>query len=201
MTQGGGILRVYRDDGPLARALGVLARGGLPPVPGAAGAAVLTTVLLVAGEGGNPDPALFAPVIAVLLIGPASAHPHTGRLDWTAPPMIRGIEYGYLTVLGFAHAVAAPLVFALVALLALHHHDTVHRTRRGPRRQRLLRAGLGWEGRLLIVACGGLSGSLPFAYAALAAYLGVLFGGEGVAAWARAGSGGRVQVDLKEEEA
>ncbi|WP_254716559.1 DUF5941 domain-containing protein [Actinomadura sp. WMMB 499] len=201
MTPDAAALRVHRDDGPLARALGVLARGGLPPVPGAAGAAASTGILLAAGDHGYPVPALFAPVIAVLLVGPAAAHPHTGRLDWTAPPMIRGIEYGYLTVLGFAHAVAAPLVFALVALLALHHHDTVHRTRRGPRRQRLLLAGLGWEGRMLIVACGGLSGSLPFAYAALAAYLGVLFGGEGVAAWARAGLGERVQVDLEEEEA
>ncbi|TDC58005.1 hypothetical protein E1281_02905 [Actinomadura sp. KC345] len=196
-----GTLRGYRDDGPASRALGRMARGRLAPLPAAVAAAALTGVLLALPPRGGPAPALFAPVIALLLAGPASAHPHDGRLDWLAPPISRGIEYGYLAVLGFAQAVSAPLVYVLIAVLALHHHDIVYRTRQGRRpREWVLRAGLGWEGRMLFAAVAGLSGLLPFAYAALAAYLGVLFGAEGVVAWAR-GRGSGVMVDLKEEEA
>jgi Family of unknown function (DUF5941) len=195
-------LRAYRDDGLICTALGRLARGMLPPLPGAAVALVITGVLLVAGLGEQNTPALFAPVVALLLTGPASTHPHNGRLDWLVPPIIRGIEYGYLAVLGFAQGVSAPLIYALIAVLAYHHYDTVYRTR-----QRLwppdwvFSAGLGWEGRMLIVAFVGLSGLLPFAYAALAAYLGVLFGCESVTTWARTGRGSGVIVDLEEEEA
>jgi len=195
-------LRAFRDDGPICTALGRLARGMLPPLPGAVVALVITGVLLVAGLGEQNTPALFAPVVALLLTGPASTHPHNGRLDWLVPPIIRGIEYGYLAVLGFAQGVSAPLIYVLIGVLAYHHYDTVYRTR-----QRLwpqdwvFRAGLGWEGRMLIVAFVGLSGLLPFAYAALAAYLGVLFGCESVTTWARTGRGSGVIVDLEEEEA
>ncbi|WP_279575666.1 DUF5941 domain-containing protein [Actinomadura barringtoniae] len=195
-------LRAFRDDGPICTALGTLARGMLPPLPGAVVALVITGVLLVAGLGEQNTPALFAPVVALLLTGPAATHPHNGRLDWLVPPIIRGIEYGYLAVLGFAQGVSAPLIYVLIGVLAYHHYDTVYRTR-----QRLwpqdwvFRAGLGWEGRMLIVAFVGLSGLLPFAYAALAAYLGVLFGCESVTTWARTGRGSGVIVDLEEEEA
>ncbi|MGH3241512.1 MAG: DUF5941 domain-containing protein, partial [Spirillospora sp.] len=158
-------------------------------------AAGATGVLLALRPGGGPDPAMFAPVVVLLLTGPSSAHPHSGRLDWLAPPILRGIEYGYLAVLGFAHAISAPLVYVLIAVLALHHHDTMCRVRRGARPQEwVVLAGLGWEGRTLLVALAGLSGFLPFAYAALAAYLGVLFGSESVLTWTRRSRG--VIVDL-----
>ncbi|MEU8804502.1 DUF5941 domain-containing protein [Spirillospora sp. NPDC048819] len=201
-TAPGTTVRAYRDDGPACRALGRLARGRLPPLPATAAAAAATALLLLPEGHGGPAPALFAPVIVLLLAGPASAHPHTGRLDWLVPPMSRGIEYGYLAVLGFAQAVPAPLVYVLIAVLALHHYDIVYRTRHGSRPQEwVLRAGLGWEGRMLFAAVTGLFGLLPFAYAALAAYLGVLFGGECVATWMRNSRGSGVMVDLKEEEA
>ncbi|TDD74086.1 DUF5941 domain-containing protein [Actinomadura rubrisoli] len=195
-------LRTYRDDGPVGIALGRLAGGGLPPLPGTVVAALATAVLLAAGMGARPTPAFGAPVVVLLLTGPASTHPHGGRIDWLVPPIIRGIEYGYLAVLGFAQGVSAPLIYVLIAVLAFHHYDTVYRTRQGlwPR-ERVFLAGLGWEGRMLVVAFAGLSGLLPFAFAALAAYLGVLFGSESVTAWARTGRGSGVLVDLEEEEA
>ncbi|MDL4776074.1 MULTISPECIES: DUF5941 domain-containing protein [Thermomonosporaceae] len=195
-------LQIYRDDGPICRALGRLARGQLPPLPGATIALVVTVVLLSAGVGDVRGPALFAPVVVLLLTGPASTHPHDGRMDCLVPPIIRGIEYGCLTVLGFAQGVSAPLVYVLVAVLAFHHYDTVYRTRQGLRPPEwIFRAGLGWEGRMLIVAFTGLSGLLPFAYAALAVYLGVLFAGESVMTWARTGRDSGVMVDLEEVEA
>lgn len=195
-----GRLQVYRDDGPICAALGRLAQGQLPPLPGALVAAFVTAVLVLTGLGAQHSPALFAPVAALLLTGPAATHPHDGRLDWLVPPVIRAIEYGYLAVLGFATGVPEPLIYLLIAVLAYHHYDTVYRTR-----QRLwppawiFRAGLGWDGRMLIVAAAGLAGVLPFAYAALAAYLGVLFGVESVRTWTRTGPGNGVLVDLEEE--
>lgn len=196
-----GRLRAYRDDGPICVTLGRLARGQLPPLPGALIAAAITTVLLLAGLGAQHTPALFAPAVVLLLTGPASTHAHNGRIDWLVPPIIRAIEYGYLAVLGFAQGVSAPLVYVLIAVLAYHHYDTVYRTRQDlwPR-DWVFRAGLGWEGRMLIVALAGLSGLLPFAYAALAAYLGVLFGAESVSTWTRAGRGSGVLVNLEEAE-
>jgi hypothetical protein len=194
-------LAVYRDDGPICGLLGRLAQGNLPPLLPALVAAVITLVLLFAGVGGEGGLALFAPVVALLLTGPASTHPHDGRLDWLVPPMIRAIEYGYLAVLGFAHGVSEPLIYVLIAVLAYHHYDTVYRTRQKLWPQEwVFRAGLGWEGRMLIVAAAGFVGVLPFAYAALATYLGVLFVVESVLTWTRTDRGSGVMVNLEEEE-
>ncbi|WUI00596.1 DUF5941 domain-containing protein [Spirillospora sp. NBC_00431] len=189
-------LRAYRDDGPASRALGRMAGGRLPPLPASVLAVALVSVLSALRPDGGPAPALFAPVVVLLLTGPSATHPHTGRLDWLAPPILRGIEYGYLAVLGFAQAISAPLVYVLIAVLALHHYDTMCRVRRGARPQEwVVLAGLGWEGRTLLVALAGLSGFLPFAYAAVAAYLGVLFGSESVLTWTRRSRGVIVNLE------
>ncbi|GAA2451846.1 hypothetical protein GCM10010191_82640 [Actinomadura vinacea] len=182
----------YRDDGPLASVLGGLARGRLPPLPGTLIALAVTTALLAAGVGEQRSTVLFAPAVALMLTGPAARHPHKGRFDWLVPPVIRAIEYGYLAALGFAQGVPAPLVYVLIATLAYHHYDIVYRTRQGFRPpDRLSRAGLGWDGRMLLAAFAGLAGLLPFAYAALAVYLGVMFVTESAATWARIGHTGR----------
>jgi hypothetical protein len=194
-------VRTYRDDGPLSHALGRVAGGRLPPLPVAVLAAAAAGVLLAAGpQPGTrlgPEPAVFAPLVVLLLAGPASENPHAGRLDWLVPPILRGIEYGYLAVLGDARAVPAPLVYVLLTVLALHHYDAAYRTRQGRRPPRWVRlAGLGWEGRMLFTAFTGVFAPLPFAYAALAAYLGVLSGGESAATWARQCRAGGVTIDL-----
>ncbi|WP_141581040.1 DUF5941 domain-containing protein [Actinomadura sp. WMMA1423] len=194
-------VRVYRDDGPLSRALGRTAGGRLPPLPFAVLAAAAAGVLLAAGPHPGTrigsEPAVLVPLVVLLLAGPGSDDPHIGRLDWLVPPILRGIEYGYLAVLGDARAVPAPLVYVLLTVLALHHYDAAYRTRQGRRPPRWVRlAGLGWEGRMLFTALAGLLAPLPFAYAALAAYLGVLSGGESAATWARYGRAGGVMVDL-----
>jgi hypothetical protein len=194
-------LVVYRDDGPISGFLGRLAQGNLPPLLPVLVAAAITLVLLIAGVGGKSNPALFAPVVALLLTGPASTHPHNGRLDWLVPPLMRAIEYGYLAVLGFTNGVSEPLIYVLIAVLAYHHYDTVYRTRQKLWPQEWVsRAGLGWEGRMLIVAAAGFVGALPFVYAALAAYLGVLFVVESVLTWTRTDRGSGVMVNLEEEE-
>jgi len=197
-----GRLQAYRDDGPLCTAIGQLTLGRMVPLPGTVLAAITTAALLaVTGAEERAIPLLYAPVVALLLIGPSAAHRHNGRIDWIVPTIIRGIEYGYLAVLGFAQDVSAPLIYALLAVLAYHHYDTVYRTRQRlwPHR-RVFQAGLGWEGRMLVAAFAGLYGQLAAAYAVLTGYLGLLFVVESVVAWARASrGGGGVQVDLEEE--
>jgi hypothetical protein len=193
-------LVAYRDDGPVAQTLGRLSGGQLPPLLPLLVAAIVTGILLIAGVGGQTSPAIFAPVLALLLAGPASTHPHSGRLDWLVPPIMRAIEYGYLATLAFAHDVSKPLTYAFIGILAYHHYDTVYRTR-----QRLwpakwvFRAGLGWDGRLLIAAIATLAGVLPITIAVLAVYLGLLFGIESVYTWTRTGTGKGIMVDLEDE--
>ncbi|GLY89169.1 DUF5941 domain-containing protein [Actinoallomurus iriomotensis] len=193
-------LVAYRDDGPVSHVLGRLSGGQLPPLLPLLVAGIVTAILLIAGVNGQDSPAIFAPVLALLLCGPASTHPHSGRLDWLVPPIMRAIEYGYLATLCFAHDVSKPLTYAFIGILAYHHYDTVYRTR-----QRLwpakwvFRAGLGWDGRLLIAAVATLAGVLPYVIAVLAVYLGLLFGIESVYTWTRTGTGKGVMVDLEDE--
>jgi hypothetical protein len=196
-----GRLGAYRDDGWISQTLGRLARGMLPPLAPALVAAGITMVLVLADVGGQSSPALFAPVVALLMTGPAATHPHDGPLDWLVPPIIRAIEYGYLAALGFAQDVPEPLIYVLIAVLVYHHYDTVYRTRQKLSPQEwVFRAGLGWDGRMLVAAMAAIAGITPFAYAALAAYLGVLFGVESVYTWTRTGRGAGVMVNLEEEE-
>jgi hypothetical protein len=196
-----GRLIAYRDDGWVSQSLGRLAHGMLPPLAPTLVAAAITAVLILADVGGQAGPVLFAPVVALLMTGPASGHPHDGRLDWLVPPIMRAIEYGYLAALGFAQGVSEPLIYVLIAVLAYHHYDIVYRTRqRLWPREWVFRAGLGWDGRMLVAAVSAFAGITPFAYAALAAYLGVLFGVESVSAWAHTERGEGVMINLEEEE-
>ncbi|WP_106403523.1 DUF5941 domain-containing protein [Actinocorallia populi] len=192
----------YRDDGPVSRALGGLARGRLAPLAPTLVVGALSVLMLVVGARTGDLPALLAPaVLLTLLVGPTSAHPHGGRLDWLVPPAIRGIEYGYLAVLGFSQGVSRPLVYTLLAVLVYHHYDTVYRTRQGlwpP--DWVYRAGLGWDGRMLVAAGAAAAGFATPAYAVLALYLGVLFGWESVRTWLETERGSTgAEVDLEEE--
>lgn len=188
-------LQAFRDDGPLNELFSRRAGARIAPLLGAAAAGVLALFMFWAGLDGAAI-ALLVAVLAVAVLGVSAGHPHNGRIDWLVPPVVRTIEYGYVAVLGFAHGAPAPLIYALIAVLAYHHYDTVYRTRQGLLPPRWVsRAGFGWDGRLLILAVAGLLGALPFAYAGLAAYLGVLFGVESVLPWISPGRGNSVLDD------
>jgi len=81
-------------------------------------------------------------------------------------------------------------------VIAAHHYDIVYRIRwdtdarqqaaRAPRAappRWLARAGLGWEGRMLVAALGAMLHVEEFAFAVLAVYLCVLFGWETLTGW------------------
>jgi hypothetical protein len=185
----------YRDDGPIACALGRLTSGRLPALAPVLVAALATAILLIAGAGDQHVPAPLVPVLVLLLAGSGSAHPHTGRLDWLVPAIVRAIEYGYLATLGFSHAVPKPLVYALLGVLAYHHYDTVNRTRQGPWPTWVIRAGLGWDGRMLIAGIGAATRIATPVYLTLTIYLAALFAAESIHAWVHSDQRGAMADD------
>ncbi|QBI52467.1 DUF5941 domain-containing protein [Streptomonospora litoralis] len=177
-------LRFLRDDGHVSTALGRLAAGGLPPLLPTLAGALVAGVLMLTGLHQLSGITLFAPVAALLLSGVASGHPHDGRFDRLVPPLLRATEYLYLLALGYGSGVPLPLVFALLTAVALHHADAVHRTRTGLRPSAwVMRAMLGWDGRMLVAAVGGALGWLPFIYGVLTGYLAVLLVWEATTSW------------------
>ncbi|MEU6407342.1 DUF5941 domain-containing protein [Microbispora sp. NPDC046933] len=178
------VVVAYRDDGPLSKAMGLLVAGQLPPLPPAVAGAFVTAVLLVLGIAGADDFAVFAPAVALLLAGAGSAHRHDGRLDWLAPPILRLTEYGFIASAGFARSVPPVLVVALLGAMAFHHYDTVYRVRQHVYPPPwLATAGLGWDGRMLVVALGGLLDLMTVVFVLLALYLWGLFGWESLTCW------------------
>ncbi|HEY9522483.1 MAG TPA: DUF5941 domain-containing protein [Thermopolyspora sp.] len=174
----------YRDDGWLSRGMGAVVAGQLPPLPPAIAGAFVTGVLLLVGVAGTQGMAVFAPAVALLLAGPGSSHPHDGRLDWLAPPILRLTEYVFIACVGFARSVPPVLIIVLLAAMLFHHYDVVYRVReRVYPPPWLAVAGLGWEGRMLVVALAALSGWVAVFFVLLGLYLWALFGWESVTCW------------------
>ena len=194
-------IRVYRDDGPLASQLGVLAGGQIPALLTAFAGALVTLILVLTGVSDLPGITIATPVVAMLLAGLGGGTAHRGRVDWLIPPILRVTEYTFIAVVGLSSDTPPAVVYALLAAMAFHHYDLVYRVR-----QRIAPpswvslAGLGWDGRMLVVALGAIFGIHPFAFTALAGYLWVLFAGESVRSWLATPRQSQT-VDLEEEGA
>ncbi len=183
----------YRDDGPVSRWLGRLVDGHLPPLLPTIGGLIVTLVLAALGPVNLPGILVFTPVVAMLLAGLGASHPHDGRLDWLVPPLLQTSEYTFLGTLGFGLHVPPPLIFALLAAVAMRHLDVVYRARHGVLfRPGPPRAGaaLGWEGRMLAAALAAELGIGTFAYAAIAGYLWLLFCWDFLTCWRVSGKRG-----------
>jgi hypothetical protein len=171
-----------RDDGVLARSLGLIVRGSLLPLPPAILGVAATAALALVGLHGLPGALMIAPAIVMLLAAPGSAHAHTGRFDWLVPVLLLGAQVLYLGAIGLARGVPGPVVYVLIAALLLRYADLAFPGRpamlageREPGQERAERgSALGWEGRVLIAGLAAAMGIATFAYVALAAYLGVL---------------------------
>jgi hypothetical protein len=122
-------IAAYRDDGPVCLWLGNLVEGRLPPMPPAIVGVFVTSALAALGMGNLSGVLVLTPVEAMMLAGLGSRHPHDGRLDWLVPPLLQAGEYLFLATLAFTRLAPPPLVFALLAAVALRHLDVAYRAR------------------------------------------------------------------------
>ena len=201
------VLEVYRDDGPLATAIG-RAAGHRIPLPATALLLVagLPLVIAIALEGDGASHALVAAVVAwvVLIGGLASGRRLTDRLRWTVPPALRAIEYsGLLWIGAVAGEDAQPATFALLCAITYHHYETVYGLRhRGVSPPGWVNAVAGgWDGRLVLAVVLLAAGALPAAFYVLAGLFAVLFVGETIAEWRRFHAGQQPVYDDEEDEA
>ncbi len=188
-------LALYRDDGPLARAL---SGAGRPALAGVVAAAVPLAVALAAGA--SPGVLAACAAWAVLAAGATGGEP-AGRLAWLVPPGLRAVEYGGL--LGLAAAAASAAAgFALLAAVAFRHYDLHYRRRlRGAEPPRWVGlVGGGWDGRLLVAAALLLAGAPRGVFFALAGLLAAAFAGEAAAGWIGFARTGHRVDDVEDEE-
>jgi len=178
---------VYRDDGPLAHAIGRAVAGRLPAVLVLL-AGLVPLIAAIAIEGAGASDGLVAAVIAwLLLCGSASSAtlPRQNR-RWTLPVLVRMGEYVTIVwIAALAGPSAYPAAYALLAALAFRHYDLVYRLRHRaevPPRWLNLLAG-GWEGRLILTYALYVAGALPAAFFIWAGLLAVVSVGETIAAW------------------
>jgi hypothetical protein len=178
----GGVLPAYRGDGPLAHRIGGVVRGQLPPLPPLLVGLLVTCDLAYLGVANLPGLLVLGPVAAMLLAALGACHPHDGRLDWLVPSLLLAGEAIFLTGLGFARQVWLPMIFVLLAAVAVRHADIAYRARAG-RGVPADKFGLGWDGRMLVAGFAAVLGIVPFAYAALAAWLWLLTAWDFLGAW------------------
>jgi hypothetical protein len=174
------------DAGPIARLLAPMA---LPMVAwlslALSGAAGLGT-MAAAGADRRGTTALGL-LVVVLLAVPAMARPPAGRFGWLVPGVVRALEYGLVVrVVAAVDRPAMPLAFALLCAVGYHHYDTVYRWRhtgRGPAGW-VYRLGMGWDGRLVMLAGIVLcTARLRAPLAIAAALLAVVFVAESATGW------------------
>jgi Family of unknown function (DUF5941) len=176
-------LRRLRDDGALARSLGRLVKGNLPPLPPAILGLAAVSTLAIIGLHDLPGLLMIGPAIILLLAAPGSANQHVGRFDWLVPVLLLGAQYLYLVATGLAAGVPGPVIFALCAVLLVRYRDLalpgrpVLRARRRSATNAAERGmTVGWEGRVLLAGSAAAMGIATFGYLAMAAYFGVLIG-------------------------
>lgn len=197
-------LALYRDDGPLVRAM---ARSvGRPlPVPaliffvvGAIPLAVLVTVL------DDSDAAIGAGVAWLLVLGGLSAaRPPAGRFGWLSPPLVRLVEYGALVAFALlADDSAMPACFAFLCAVAFRHYDGVYRMRHqgAPAAQWARDLGGGWDGRVLLGYVLLVAGGLTVGLYVAAALLAVVSVAESVTSWLRFSRAERPAAYADEED-
>jgi hypothetical protein len=201
-----GSLALYRDDGPIARALGnTLGRAVELEELAVVLVACVPLFAAIAFLGDEASQPLAGAAIAWAVVwgGAASGSPPGGSLRWALLPVLRASEYAALLWLAaIAGSNAVPAAFALLAALAFRHYDLVYRMRlRAVAPPRWVNAlSLGWDGRLIAAYVLLVVGALPVGLFAAAAVLGVAFVAEAVSLWAGVGGGAGQPLELEGEE-
>jgi hypothetical protein len=205
-TERASVLEHYRDDGPIAAAIGAAVGDRLPaPAIAPLFAAGLPGLVAIVVKGGEASHGLVAAAIvwAVLMGGLASSRPLVDRLRWMVPSALRVIEYaGLLWIATVAGDDSLPAVFTLLCAITYHHYDVVYGFRhRGVTLPRWVQAaGGGWDGRLLLALVLLLAGALPGGFYVMAAAVAALFIGITISQWRHIGRGERPVYDDEEDE-
>ena len=189
-----GTLALYKDDGPLARALGAALRPLAKSAPHTllVAAAVAPMFVLMAAKGADADHTTAGITIAwlVLVAGATGGHEPTDRLRWAVPPLIRLVEYaGLLWIGAMGGESSAPAAFTLICALAFRHYDVVYRLRhQGVAPPAWVGdLALGWDGRLVLGYILLVAGALPAGFFIAAGLLATVFVAESIAGWRRFG--------------
>jgi len=181
-TDGIDDLAAYRNDGWMAREIGLIVQGRLPPLLPAVVGVFVTTVLAALGMANLPGLLMLTPVEAMLLAALGSRHAHDGRRDWLVPPLLLTGEILYIAALGLAHQVPAIAIYSLLAAVVLRHVDIAYRARNGAGIS-TDSYGLGWDGRMLLIGLGAMTGQAPLVYVAFSGYLWMLFCWDFLGGW------------------
>ena len=180
---------VYRDDGPVALAIG-RALGARLPVPSMLLllAGVLTILALALFAGRDASLGVTAAGVAVLLLthGITTVRWPKESFHWAVPSLVRVGEYATLVWLA-ANDDAVPAAFALIAALTFRHYDLVYRLRHRAEVPPawLNRLAAGWDGRVIIAWALLALGALPAAMFVWAGLLGAVSVAEAAASWRR----------------
>jgi len=182
-------VEVYRDDGPLALAIG-RALGPRVPVPAMAllvlGAGAILVLAAFAGSDASLGLTAAGVAFLVLTLGITNVRYPKASFRWAVPSLVRIGEYATLAWLA-GTADALPAAFALIAALTFRHYDLVYRLRHRaevpPRWLNLLAAG--WDGRVIIAWLLLALGALPAAMYVWAGLLGAVSVAESVVSWRR----------------
>jgi hypothetical protein len=187
-------LALYKDDGPLARAIGAALRPLATRVPHTLliAVAVAPMFVLIAAKGAGADHTTAGIAIAwlVVIAGATGGREPTDRLRWAVPPVIRLAEYaGLLWIGAMGGESSEPAAFALICVLAFRHYDVVYRLRhQGVAPPAWVGDGaLGWDGRLVLGYILLVALALPAGFFIAAGLLATVFVAESIAGWRRFG--------------
>lgn len=185
----------YRDDGPLVELLGRVLGPSRVPAPAlhALAMVMLLAGLLVDGSATGLPTALGVAAY-VVLAGSAVGAPST-RLQWLVAPLSRAGEYGFVVWLGWREGPpVAGATFVLLAAVAYHHYDVIHRLvhRQGSPPAWVRRLGGGWDGRMAVLTGAALAGAFAPTVAALTGWCATLYVSSSVWSWTTAARAGRL---------
>jgi Family of unknown function (DUF5941) len=198
-------LLVYRDDGPLARALGAAVAPAVRRIPAVlfVVAGVIPMLVAIIADGDGASRGLAAATLAWLVVVGGLSHTasHTDRMAWAVPPVVRMGEYVAILWIATLDGGSGPAAFALLCAFAFRAYDLVYRLRH----QATTPAGwvnaisLGWEGRVILAFVLLVVGALPAGYFVWAGLVAIVFVGEATRSWMAHARGQRV-ADYEDEE-
>ena len=187
MRPGGREIAAARGDGPLSLAIGKLTGGRMPPLLPLLVGLIVTCTLAALGLGNLSGILVLAPVVAMLLAGLGSRHPHDTTGDWIVPALLQAGEYIYLAALAFAHHASPVVTVALVSALVLRHFEIACLARIWPGASRADETTLGWEGRMIAAGILAFFGVVPIGFAVLAGWVWLRLVRDFVALWLPSG--------------